>query len=291
MRTRIGTILTLMLAASSTLAAPLLQNTPQADTKTMVQDARCRQVLVTCLINGVPMRMMLDTGATNTVLHKESLAKLKNPVQLNTDNIQLRGNAKVKPEVYMLSLTVDDARIRQHPVFVLDLSGARSAMAEPIDGILGMDILGAMAFTFDVAAGKLHWGLPAGAHRLVPLHGFREESGRMHVQIVCPGGDTTKVLLDSGATLSVIPANKWGAGVGRKQSIGISDVNAMSEQQVSFGVPGDVRLAPGVTVQGVEPMLTDDPEAALLGMDVLGRLRLVHVPSAHNPAGYFFLAL
>ncbi len=291
MRTRIGTILTLMMVAGSTLAAPLLPKAPGADTKTMVQDARCRQVLVTCLINGVPMRMMLDTGATNTVLHKESLAKLKNPVKLDTENLQLRGNAKVKPDVYMLSLTVDDARIRQHPVFVLDLSGARAAMAEQIDGILGMDILGAMAFTFDAAAGKLHWGLPAGAHRLVPLHGLREESGRMHVQILCPGGNTTNVLLDSGATLSVIPANKWGLGVGRQQAIGISDVNAMSEKQVSFGAPGDVCPVPGVTVQGVEPLLTDDAETALLGMDVLGQLRLVHVPSAHNPAGYFFLAL
>ena len=291
MRTRIGTIWTLILAASSTLAAPLLPLAPKADTKTMVQDAHCRQVLVTCVINGVPMRMMLDTGATNTVLHKESLAKLKNPVKLNTDNIELRGNAKEKPEVYMLSVVVDNAQIRQHPVFVLDLSGARTAMAEKIDGILGMDILGALPFTFDVAGGKLHWGLPEGPHRLVPLYGNREESGRMHVQMVCPGGDTVKVLLDSGASLSVIPTSKWQAGVGRQQALGISDVNALSEQQVSFGAPGTVRLAPGVTVQGVEPMLADTPEAVLLGMDVLAKVRLVHVPSAHTPGGYFFLAL
>ena len=36
---------------------------PAADLMTMNQDARCKQVLVTCLINGAPMRMMLDTGA------------------------------------------------------------------------------------------------------------------------------------------------------------------------------------------------------------------------------------
>ena len=53
----------------------VVQSAP-VDIMSMNRDSRCGQVLVTALINGVPMRMMLDTGATHTVLHEESVAKL-----------------------------------------------------------------------------------------------------------------------------------------------------------------------------------------------------------------------
>ena len=261
------------------------------DTMTMTQDARCMQVLVNCVINGVPMRMMLDTGATNTVLHTGSLAKLKNPRQLDTSNVQFRGNAKERPEVYLLNLRfAGSAALHSHPVMVLNLDGARCMMAEQIDGIIGMDILGAMPFTFDVSGGKLHWGLPEGDVKLVPLYGRLEESGRLIMSIECDG-KKHEILLDSGSTVTRIPASAWPAGSGHKIQLSVSDVNEAGALYATVGAPGTIKLAPGVVVEGVTPVFCEEDECTILGMDVLGRVRLVHVPSSSHPTGCFFIAL
>ena len=260
------------------------------DTMTMVQDALCRQVLVTCEINGVPMRMMLDTGATNTVLHSGSLSKLKNPRQMDTSHIQFSGNAKERPDVYLLNLIVAGERVRNHPVMVLSLEGARSMMAEQIDGIVGMDILGALPFTFDVASGKLHWGLPEGPLKLVPLYGYKDGGNRLFMNILCDG-KPYDILLDSGSTITRLPQSAWPAGAAHTTQLSVSDVNEAGAIAATIGTPGEVQLAPGVRVEGVTPVFCGEEEKGILGMDVLGRVRLIHVPSSSQASGYFFIAL
>ena len=260
------------------------------DTMTMVQDALCLQVLVTCEINGVPMRMMLDTGATNTVLHSGSLSKLKNPRQMDTSHIQFSGNAKERPDVYLLNLIVAGERVRNHPVMVLSLEGARSMMAEQIDGIVGMDILGALPFTFDVASGKLHWGLPEGPLKLVPLYGYKDGGNRLFMNILCDG-KPYDILLDSGSTITRLPQSAWPAGAAHTTQLSVSDVNEAGAIAATIGTPGVVQLAPGVRVEGVTPVFCGEEEKGILGMDVLGRVRLIHVPSSSQASGYFFIAL
>ena len=76
--------------------APVAQ-APAVDLMKMNRDARCKQVLVTCLINGTPMRMMLDTGATHTVLHTESAARVPNAQWIDTSHIQFKGNPAYRP--------------------------------------------------------------------------------------------------------------------------------------------------------------------------------------------------
>lgn len=281
-------LLAMVSAVCSADTAPAEVQT--VDTMTMRQDSRCQQVLVNCVINGVPMRMMLDTGATNTVLHSGSISKLKNPQLLDTSHMQLRGNAKERPSVYLVKMQLAQYAIPQIPVLALNLDGARTVMDEKIDGIIGMDLLGSMPFTFDVASGKLHWGLPEGDVKLVPLAGSREESGRMHVQIECDGRPM-EILLDSGASITRLPASAWPAGAAGKVNLKVSDVNSAEALAATVAAPGVVKLAPGVELKDVRPVFCSEEERAILGMDIISRVRLVHVPSASMPGGYFFLAL
>lgn len=287
-------IIQLIAVACSVLMAGAAEKTvttgARTDTLTMTQDARCRQVLVTCEINGVPMRMMLDTGATNTVLHRGSLAKLKNPRQMDTSNINFSGNAHERPDVYLLNLIVAGERVRNHPVMVLNLDGARSMMAEQIDGIVGMDILGALPFTFDVASGQLHWGLPEGPVQLVPLYGDMEQSGRLWLRIECDG-KPYDILLDSGSSVTRLPAEVWPAGESHKTDLAVSDVNQAAAISASVGAPGTVKLAPGIVLKDVVPVFCAADEKGILGMDILSRVRLVHVPSTNRAGGCFLLAL
>ena len=194
------------------MVAPVVAETPAAqapaaDLMTMNQDARCKQVLVTCLINGAPMRMMLDTGATHTVLHTESAARVPNPKWLDTSFMQFRGNSAQRPKMLLASLYAGPAESEVHPLMVMDLSAVRSMMAEPVDGILGMDMLQHIPFTFNLKTGEMHWGLPSGLE-LVPLNAVPDGTGRVVVQARC-GGKELPLLLDTGSSVTRVPEELW----------------------------------------------------------------------------------
>ena len=66
-------------AAMADTAAPTAQQAPSEEQlMAMERDAHSGLILITAMVNEVPMRMMLDTGATHTILHKDSAAKLQN---------------------------------------------------------------------------------------------------------------------------------------------------------------------------------------------------------------------
>ena len=139
------------------------------DIMSMKQDARCHQVVVTCLVNGAPMRMMLDTGATHTVLHEESAARVPQAHWVDTSKMQFRGNSSQQPKLLLANLQTGPAESENHPVMVMNLGAVRSMMAEAIDGIIGMDLLGQLPFTFDMRSKECYWGIPPGGE-FVPLY-------------------------------------------------------------------------------------------------------------------------
>lgn len=274
----------LMLGAVVT-AAPVEK---PVDLETMVQDARCRQVLVNCLINGQPVRMMLDTGATHTVLHAASAERLEGVQWVDTSKMQFKGNSAQRPRLVVAPLQVSEVKAEQHPFLVVDLSGVRSMMAEPIDGILGMDVLGSMPFTFDARAGKFYWGTPQGA-TLQPLYGTRDDAGRMMVQAEV-AGKPVEMLLDTGSSLTRVYADEWKPGKGNSKKAHVSDVDRAQQKQVVLGKAADMELVPGVVLRKVAPVLCSRKERSMLGMDVLKDVVLVHLPTAGVPFGSFFIA-
>ena len=260
---------------------------PEADVMTMVQDARCKQIVVTCLINNQPMRMMLDTGATHTVLHKESAARLEGAQHIDTSAMQFRGNSQQRPEMLVASLLAGPATAPQHLFMVLDLSAVRGSMAEPIDGILGMDVLGSVPFTFDQRKKEFYWGLPTEGEP-VPMFGAQDKFGRMWVAARC-GGKTLHLLLDTGSSVTRVAAQDWAAGAAGAVSARVGDVDAAASLQITLGKPADLEVGKDVFLRGVEPMFGGDEAPPVLGMDALSGAVLVHVPTKDSPFGAFFL--
>ena len=283
----LATILTagMVLAEQEPAAAPKDQST---DLMTMTQDARCKQVIVTCLINGQPMRMMLDTGATHTVLHEESAAELKNARWIDTSKMLFRGNSSQRPKLLIAPLQVGPAESPEHPIMVMNLGAVRSMMAEKIDGILGMDILNALPFTFDLRHGEFYWGIPQ-EPGLVPLYAEADGTGRVIVQGKC-GEKTVRLLLDTGSSVTRVMTEEWAPGEGEEFGAHIGDIDNATGIRITEGKPGDIELGKGVVAKAVTPILGDKSGPPMLGMDALQGLMLVHIPTEDSPHGLFLIA-
>ncbi len=275
-------------AATEAVAEAHLPMVNGVDIMTMKRDSRCGQVLVTCLIGGQPMRMMLDTGATHTVLHEESVARLSNPRWLDTSGMKFRGNSTQRPKILIAPLQAGPAESPQHPIMVISLAAVRSMLAEPIDGILGMDVLGSLPFTFDLRSEECYWGVPAGA-KLVPLYGRRDDNGRMFVQVQCCG-KPLELLLDTGSSITRVYEDEWVPGKAKKIAAHLGDVDKAARAQVMAGKPADMELAPGVVLPGVAPIFCPRNDRSMLGMDALKGAVLIHLPGISDPYGSFFTA-
>ena len=257
------------------------------DIMSMKQDARCHQVVVTCLVNGAPMRMMLDTGATHTVLHEESAARVPQAHWVDTSKMQFRGNSSQQPKLLLANLQTGPAESENHPVMVMNLGAVRSMMAEAIDGIIGMDLLGQLPFTFDMRSKECYWGIPTGGE-FVPLYAAPDGKGRFIVQARCQG-KPVHMLLDTGSSVTRVFTAEWTPGKGKEIGAQIGDIDSATGIKVTEGNPGDMELGPGVSVQGVTPILCELNDVPMLGMDGLKGAVLIHVPTSESPSGAFFL--
>ncbi len=269
----------------STPSAPLSAETLMA----MTQDARCKQILITGLVNGQPVKLMLDTGATHTVLHTSTAERLKNVQWVDTSKINFRGNSSQRPKMLLANLQVGPGESEQHPLLVVDLSGVRSMMAEPdtLDGIVGMDMLNSLPFTFDFAKKAYYWGLPKRGE-LVSLTGQRDMNGRLMMPVTS-GEKTFNILLDTGSSVTRIHTADWAPGEGESISAHISDVDAAAHITTHEGKRGDLILAEGVIAKDLCPLLCAEVEKTMLGVDALAKTALVHLPLPNQRFGAFFL--
>lgn len=259
----------------------------QADLMLMTRDPRCGQVMVTCLVGGQPLRMMLDTGASHTVLHTESAAKLKQARWLDTSQMLFRGNATQAPKILVSSLQTGHASTPEFPFMVLPLDGVRRALVTPIDGILGMDVLGGLVFTFDLRKNEYYWGMPSGGD-LEPLYGKQDRFGRLVVQVKCVGKEL-QLLLDTGSSITRVREDDWRPGSAGKISAQVSDVNAAAGLQIEKGKPADIEVAKGIVLKGVAPIIGQEGQPPVLGMDALKNQVLIHIAVDDNPYGVFLM--
>lgn len=105
-------------------------------------------IMVTALLNGVPLTLMLDTGADRTMLAPAALARTGLEVT-NGRPIRVLGVTGVSDayEVTLPRLDVAGARLGPVSVVVHELP------APGIDGLLGRDLLHAFTLTVDAASG------------------------------------------------------------------------------------------------------------------------------------------
>lgn len=253
-----------------------------ADTPAMMRDAACGQVLVMVTVDGTPLRLLLDTGATHTVIDATAAkAKLSQAQKLDTTGMQFNSSSsQVRPDILIVSLAAGGRTFEKQPVLVLPLDGVTAMLKTPVDGILGMDVLKYLTFTLDFRdGGESRWSAPTDGTPF-PLKA-RPDAGFCPLLSLKAGDkELHNILLDSGSSLTVLTVADWPAGVAETRTAHVADVNGARAQGISVGTPGPVELAPGLSVT-VRPQLSDTrrPDVnGLLGVDALRGLRLVYTP-------------
>ena len=99
------------------------------------------------------LSLLLDTGATRTVLHRQSLVKLDLPSG-KIHQARVAGGGTVNSEkIRFRHIKVGPFRIKKASAMVIDFRGRR----EPFDGMLGMDFLKTHPYQIDFQEQIISW--------------------------------------------------------------------------------------------------------------------------------------
>ncbi len=98
------------------------------------------------------LNLLLDTGASMTVLHRDGVSSL-NTASRDSSYAQVAGGGLIKTErVVFDRIELGPYRIENKSTAVIETTGP-----QPFDGLLGMDILGGGAYNVDYGQRKIVW--------------------------------------------------------------------------------------------------------------------------------------
>ena len=120
-------------------------------------------LMVKVEVNGIPARMLLDTGASRSVFDKDRLGRFFEELPDMAENEQKStglGTREMQSQaLYLETLTIGELLVKKYPAVVLDMSHVNISSSElgmePIDGVLGSDILIKYGALIDYGKGLL----------------------------------------------------------------------------------------------------------------------------------------
>ena len=125
---------------------------PAAEAASIAFDPRA-PITVGVSLNGVPLRLIVDTGAERTVLSPAAIERAGFGGQGGRP-IQIVGATGTAAATLVTVPLLDVAGARIGPLAVIVHALPADVRAEPVDGLLGRDVLDAFTLTVDTASGR-----------------------------------------------------------------------------------------------------------------------------------------
>lgn len=277
--------------AAERTASPLLK--PLA----IVRDARSGQLIASCEVEGKPVNMIVDTGATHTTLD-ETFARNNLPSLAVSDITgPFQTNAPKPPKMTRANLLVTPLFVEKHPFLLLDLSGANAILKTPVQGVLGMNTMGCLPFVFNVRDKVFRYDTDLKyTPDMKKLRGRLDESNRLVVEARA-GEHSYELLLDTGASATLLTERAWRGEKGKTIPLDSASIKGRSQQNVHLASPIDFEIGDGLVLHEVAPMLVDeclsnDPQTVgLLGLDSLRNIEIYYFPpkpgQQQQPSGFY----
>ncbi|UCC48896.1 MAG: retropepsin-like domain-containing protein [Gemmatimonadota bacterium] len=104
------------------------------------------QLLVQARVNGQPMTMILDTGASHTLLHREAAKRIGVEGRASSCEATGAGGSTETLTASLEEFGLNEIPLGPKTVPVIDLGSVNakleSAGVSPVDGVVGVDVLG-----------------------------------------------------------------------------------------------------------------------------------------------------
>lgn len=118
------------------------------------------QPVVMAQIDQYPLRLVIDTGASHSCLSKKLVKKFINKKELKADMVMGVGRGKLNNKLIEIpSFEIGDLKIKDHLFLSLQISHINKILSslgiEPIDGLLGSDILFSYKAVINYSSQKL----------------------------------------------------------------------------------------------------------------------------------------
>ena len=125
-----------------------------------LDDKQNMQPLVIAHIEQYPIRLVIDTGASHSCLSKKLIKQFVNRKELKADVVMGIGRSRLNNKLIEIpSFRIGELEIKDHLFLSLQISHInkmlKSLGLEPIDGLLGSDILFAYEAIIDYSSRKL----------------------------------------------------------------------------------------------------------------------------------------
>jgi predicted aspartyl protease len=163
------------------------------------------EIVVSASINGkAPRRFIVDTGAAISILMPSVVRELG--LKVNGEaNLGAGGGAAAAKFASADSIRIGSATIKDVNVAVLDLGSLGQVMGGKFGGLLGYNVLSQFQITIDYAAHQITFAPP-----LSPLPTGKavrmDLAGAVPIIDVQAGGQKFRMVLDTGATGTILPA-------------------------------------------------------------------------------------
>lgn len=278
-----------LLAASSLLGAVAVQAQRPAISLAAEPQAipfelfRGNRIFLSGRVNGREVSMLLDSGASSSVIDRQAAQRLGLPEGRRTTTQGAGGRVESRV-VEGVMLSAGPLTIRDASVLVIDLSEISRRIGRPIDAILGLEAFRAGIVDIDFAAGTIRFASaqgfapPAGAARL-PL---TDRDGRRTIPVSINGGPSIQADLDLGSNGTLVVSRDYWAGRSGLAELRFAPVLGGG---VGGRVPKRLVTLPSVTLAGVTftgvPAVLNEGASDLpvtganVGLELLQRFRAV----------------